>query len=340
MANSWDNVLLPPGYAYGFTGGPAFDTRISRGDGGGETRVQVVEEPVWKWSALRKNFRDGADVSGLVDWFLARRGALYGFLFLDPADFSTRPNKKDAPTSLDQVIGFGDGTTTRFRLRKQYPDPGGMTARAFPRRLVPMLGTATAPVAKILQVDTGSSIAPIAAVDGVVDSGATFLPLSQEVVLSSAPSIGAQVTWGGYFVTPVRFGEQTDKGLEATIAGFMADEAPFEIEGLPFDDPVPLMPGGSPYGHKKLTNQTTAFELSGRDVAFWEVEANAAIPCYLDDLTSYPTGFWHLALQNIGSSTITVRDATGASVGTVASGALKLLAVKEDASGNRIPVLV
>jgi len=245
VAISFDCVLLPPGYAYGFSGGPVFDTRIGSTDGGGEYRVQIQDEPRWRWSALRKNFRDGADAAGLTNWFLARRGALYGFLFLDPADFSTAADHRSAPDPSDQIIGFGDGTTTRFRLRKQYPDPGGMTARAFPRRVVPLLGTASAAVARVLGLSTGVSIAPAAGGDGVVDTGAVFLQMSQEVVLSSAPTIGAQVSWGGYHVQTARFADSTDKGFEATIAGFQADEAPFEIESLPFDDPVPLVPGGS-----------------------------------------------------------------------------------------------
>lgn len=338
MAISFDPVLLPPGYAYGFTGGPAFDTRIVRVDGG-EQRVQVLEEPTWRWSALRRNFRNGADVSGLVDWFLARRGALYGFLWLDPADFSTAPDKRSPPTPLDQVIGFGDGVTTRFRLRKQYPDPGGMTARAFPRRVVPLLGVADASVAVILDVAPGDSIAPAAAVDGVTDGGAVFLPLTQLVQLSSAPAIGAIVTWGGYHVQPVRFADSTDKGLDATIAGFRADEAPFEIESLPFDDPVPLVPGGSPYGFVKHAHQTTDFELSARQSFYHDVEADAAISGFLDDLDNYPTGGPHLFIANTGAFTVTVRDSIGNSVGTITAGGSVWLFVREDASGNRTPSL-
>jgi uncharacterized protein (TIGR02217 family) len=340
MAHSFDAILFPPGYAYGFTGGPSFDTRITRMDGGGEQRVQMREEPLWRWSGVRQNFRDGADVNGLVDWFLARRGAQFGFLFLDARDFSTAEDHTGAPSANDQVIGFGDGTTTRFRLRKQYTDPGGMTARTFPRRVVPLLGTASAPVARLIGVNAGASIAPAAAVDGVVDVGATFLQLSQEVELSAPPAIGAQVTWGGYFAVPARFGESTDQGLEATIAGFQSDEAPFEVESIPFDDPVPLVPGGSPYGHVLLASQTTSFELSARRAFYFEVDADAPINGYLDDLNNYPTGGPHLFVVNTGGSTITVRDSLGASVGTITATNSKWLFVKEDASGNRTPVLL
>lgn len=339
MANSWDPVLLPPGYAYGFTGGPAFDTRYIKMDGGGQQRVQVVEEPIWRWSALRKNFRNGADVNGLRDFFLARRGGLYGFLFLDPADSSTAPDGRAAPLPTDQLIGFGDGATRRFKLRKQYSDPGGMTARTFVRRVIPMLGTADPAVARIIGVDAGDDISPQASVDGVTDSGAVFLPMSLEVELAAAPAIGQEVRWGGYFVTPVGFADSTDKGFEATMAGFMADEASFDVESLPFDDPVPLVPGGSPYGAVVHSAATANIELSGRAAFLHEVEANAAISGYLDDLDNYPTGGPHLFIVNTGPSTMTVRDSLGSSIGTVSSGGRVWLFVKEDAAGNRTPVL-
>lgn len=339
MSNSFDPITLPPGYAYGFSGGPEFDTRIRSTDGG-EFRLQVRDEPTWRWSALRRNFGDDADVGSLIDFFLARRGNLYGYLFLDPRDFSTAEDHASGPTELDQLIGVGDGTTTRFRLRKQYRDPGGMTARDFPRRVVPLLGTASEAVAKILNVEPGTDLTPTVAVDGTPDTGAVWLPMSQEVVLSSAPAIGAEVRWGGYFVVPARFDMAPGQGLEASINGFRADEAPFSVVSLPFDDPVPLVPGGSPYGHRLRENQTSAFELSARDAFLHEVETGSACDAFLDDFDFYPTGGPHLLLLNTGAFTITVRDRFGSTVGTVDGGSRAWLFVKEDGSGNRTPILV
>ena len=105
MTVSWDNVILDPIYSYGFSGGPSFGTRIVQTDGGGEERVQVLSEPIWSWSATRENVGDIADVNGLRDFFLARRGALYGFLFIDPVDFSTGTDGTAAPTVLNEVVG-------------------------------------------------------------------------------------------------------------------------------------------------------------------------------------------------------------------------------------------
>ncbi len=344
MSNSWDNVLLPPGYAYGFSGGPAFDTRITKMDGGGEQRVQVVDEPTWRWSATRKNFEAAdvgdANVKGLVDFFLARRGSLYGFLFLAADDFSTADDNVSAPTALDQTIGFGDGVTTRFKLRKQYSDPGGMTARDFPRRVVPLLGTATAAVARVLGVETGASIAPAVAVDSVtVTSGVVWKQQSMEVILPTPPAIGHRVSWGGYHVTPVRFSESTDQGLEATVSGFMADDAPFQVESIQFDDPVPLMPGGSPYGHIDYPNATTDVDLSARGAFYVSVQADTNIYGYIDPLDNYPTGGPHLFIANYGAFTVTLRDSLGATIGTVPTNSQRWLFVKEDASGNRTPAL-
>lgn len=342
MSNSFDSVLLPPGYAYGFTGGPAFDTRISRMDGGGEQRVGLLEEPRWRWSALRKNFSPEADIRSLTNWFLARRGALYGFLFFDPQDFSTAEDGVSAPTPLDQTIGFGDGVQTRFKLRKQYPDPGGMTARTFVRRVVPLLGTATASVAReIGYLDAGDSVAPSVAVAGVtVTSGVVWLQHQKEVVLPTPPAMGERVSWGGYLVTPVRFGESTDQGLDRMISGFLSGEASFDIESIPFDDPVPPMPGGSPYGHQDFPNLTTDIGLSAHNGFFVSAEVNANVNGYLDDLDNYPPGGPHMFIANTGTSTLTVRDSLGSSVGSVTTSSRAWLFVREDASGNRTPVLL
>lgn len=338
MATSWDAVLLPPGYAYGFSGGPAFDTRFHRMDGYGEQRVQVVDEPLWKWQAVRKNFRNEADVDGLLRWFLARRGALYGFLFLDPRDFSTSADGRTAPSMLDQVIGFGDGVRTRFKLRKQYNDPGGMTARAFPRRVVPMTGVASESVAVVIDVEPGASLAPATAIDGVQDVGATFLPNSLEVELTAPPAIGEQVTWGGYLVTPVRFDETTDKQFDAVMAGFQNDQAAFGVESIQFDDPVPIVPGGSPYGVQSFPTETGGLEVS-RFAFLFDYGGNGCL-AYLPDLDSYPTGGPHHTFVAYGSGDITLRDQFGNSVGTIASGTKRFLFVREDASGVRTPYLL
>lgn len=339
MAHSWDAVLLPPGYAYGFSGGPWFDVRKHRMDGGGEQRVQILEEPLWRWSALRRNFRNDADVDDLVDFYLARRGETYGFLFLDPADFSTSPTDRVGPfAGIDQLIGFGDGTTTRFKLRKQYSDPGGMSARAFPRRVVPILGTATESMAKVLNVNAGASIAPVATVAGVTDSGAVFLPLLQEVQLSTAPTLGQEVRWGGYFATPARF-DNGESGMDATIAGFRSDEAPFEVQSLPFDDPVPLIAGGSPYGYEALPTSGWC-ELTSRKGFLKEAATISTLSGVLDDLSNYPTGGPHMLIRNTGSAGLTVYDYFIAAVDTIPAGSAAWLFVKEDASGNRTPLLV
>lgn len=342
MSNSWDNVLLPPGYAYGFTGGPSFDTRITRMDGGGEQRVQVLDEPGWRWSATRKNFSAESDIRNLTNWFLARRGSLYGFLFFDPQDFSTAEDGVSAPTALDQTIGFGDGVQTRFKLRVQYPDPGGMTARTFPRRVVPLLGTATGPLAReIGYLNAGDSIAPAVAVAGTtVTSGAVWLQHQKEVILPTPPAMGDRVSWGGLFATPVRFAESTDQGLDRMITGFLSGDAAFEVEAIPFDDPVPPMPGGSPYGHQDFPALLTDISISAHNGFLVTAEVNANVNGYLDDLDNYPPGGPHLFITNSGTSTLTVRDSLGSSVGTVASSGRAWLFVKEDASGNRTPVLL
>ena len=342
MTNSWDNVVLPPGYAYSFSGGPGFDTRIVSMDGGGEQRVQTKAEPTWRWSAMRRNFRDGADVRDLIRFFLSRRGAVYGFLFIDPMDYSTNPtDDSSAPAASDQVIGYGDGSNQRFRLYKTYRDQGGVLSRDFTRRIIPLEGSATAAEAALFGISEGDSLDAKVYIDGIEDPTATFLPISGEVSFTSAPASGAAISWSGRFAVPARFSANTEASLESTIAGFQADEASFEIQSISFDDPTPISPGGNPCGYVELDSQSSSFEISGVRAAIWDITPTADISAFLDDLTNYPTGGKHLTIINrAGSNTITLYDYSRTSVGTIGAGEVKSLYVKENNTGNRTGVLI
>lgn len=311
-------------------------------DGGGEQRVQTKAEPTWRWSAMRRNFRDGADVRDLIRFFLSRRGAVYGFLFIDPMDYSTNPeDDTSAPTDADQAIGYGDGSNQRFRLYKTYRDQGGVLSRDFTRRIIPLEGAATAAEAALFGITEGDSLDAKVYVDGTEDETATFLPISGEVSFTAPPASGAAISWSGRFAVPARFSSITDASLESTIAGFQADEASFEIQSISFDDPAPISPGGNPYGYIELESQASSFEISGVRAAIWDVTPTLDISAFLDDLNNYPTGGKHLTIINrSGSKTITVYDYSRTSIGTVAAGEVRSLYVKENNTGNRAGVLV
>jgi len=195
---AFHDVRLPARLAFGSSGGVERRTEVV-------TLASGFERRSTPWAHGRRRYLVGAgirsldDVAALTAFFEARRGRLHGFRFKDFADWkSCPPSQTPAPT--DQSLGVGDGATTRFVLIKRY----GAGADAYVRTL-------TKPVVGTLRV----------AVSGRELNGSAFSldALTGAVTLSSAPAIGAAVTAGFAFDTPVRF--DTDR-LDVTLEGFEA----------------------------------------------------------------------------------------------------------------------
>ena len=339
MTNSFDPVILPPVYSYGFTGGPSFDTRVVRMDGGGEQRVQVQQEPIWRWSATRENVSAiaGADPEGIRDWFLARRGALYGFLFIDPFDFQMPDT---------EIIGYGDGATTVFPFRKKYDDPGSLSGRRFSRRIVPLTGIASEAEAALLGVATGEDISPTVKVNGI-SAGHTVSQARGEVRFDSPPATDAIITAGGFFCVPVRFEESTDQGLDISIDSFEGSSVSFGLVSIPFDDPAPVVVGGSPYGYKDvdLGSSGGVIQLDGREAFFYKVltgnSTTSSNQVFVPESSNYPTGGPHFKIHNDSSSSgdLQILQSNGNVIDTVAAGEMAQVFIREDQNNDRQAVV-
>lgn len=193
-----------------------FPASISFGSMGGiERRTEIVElvsgyeERNAPWAHARRRYDAGLGVRSLDDlaavlaFFEARRGRLYGFRWKDWLDHkSCAPS--EVPTATDQELGRAGDADTRWTLVKRYGDAGASYAR---------------PIAK--PVPTSVRVA----VDGVELATEKFSidPASGELVLATAPRVGAMVSAGFEFDVPVRF--DTDV-LEVNMAAFEAGEIP------------------------------------------------------------------------------------------------------------------
>lgn len=199
---SFHEVRLPVRLAFGSTGGVERRTEIVTLGSGFERRSTP-------WAQGRRRYLIGANLRSLDDmavltgFFEARRGRLYGFRFRDFADF-----KSGAPgaavSALDQALGEGDGTRTTFQLVKRY----GAGEDALERRIAkPVDGTARIAVG-------GAELEPgTFAVDAATGMA----------TLGEAPGVGAAVTAGFEFDTPVRFdADRIEVTLESFEAGRMA----------------------------------------------------------------------------------------------------------------------
>jgi uncharacterized protein (TIGR02217 family) len=196
MRMAFHEVRLPARLAFGSTGGVERRTEIT-------TLASGFERRSTPWALGRRRYLIGAnlrsldDMAELVAFFEARRGRLYGFRFKDFADFkSCAPG--GAISAGDQCLGVGDGARTVFGLTKAYSD----VAR---------------PIAKPVE---GSVLL---AVGGVETTAFTVDTATGRVALESAPAVGAVVTAGFQFDTPVRFdSDRIETTLESFEAGRMA----------------------------------------------------------------------------------------------------------------------
>ena len=186
--------------------------------GGPERRTEIVtlgsgrEERNARWMHSRRRYDAGygvktlAALSEVVAFFEERRGRLHGFRWRDRLDHSSAaPGLAVSPT--DQVIGFGDGTTTTFQLHKTY---GGIHA-PYQR-----------PIAK---PDPGSVRVAVDEVEQEEGTAFTCDPSTGIITFLSGhiPEVGATVTAGYLFDVPVRF--DTDY-LEVDLSAFAAGVIP------------------------------------------------------------------------------------------------------------------
>jgi uncharacterized protein (TIGR02217 family) len=198
---NFHEIRFPTAIAFHSTGGPERRTEIVMLGSGFEERNAV-------WANSRRRYDAGSgvktldDLSGVIAFFEARLGRLYGFRFRDFADWKSCPPGA-AFSPLDQVIGTGDGAATAFQLTKTYISGPASWVRKIAK---PVDGTVRIAVAGV-ELTSGFSVD---ATTGLV----TF---------ATAPASGAAITAGYEFDTPVRF--DTDS-LSINLATFAAGEVP------------------------------------------------------------------------------------------------------------------
>ncbi len=192
---SFHEARLPARLAFGSTCGVERRTEVV-------TLASGFERRSTPWAHGRRRYLIGAgvrsldDAAALVAFFEARRGRLYGFRFKDFADFkSCAPSAGISPS--DQALGVGTGARVEFPLVKTYGDDG-------PARPI------CKPVAGSVRV----------AVGGVETTAFAVEATTGLVTLAEPPPIGAVVSAGFAFDTPVRFdADRIDVTLESFQAG-------------------------------------------------------------------------------------------------------------------------
>lgn len=177
---------------------PGFKTSIIEVESGAEQRIQNYET-VRHSGEVGLALQTWTQLQRARDFFIARQGAAHGFRFPDPSDHSSAVDGHSDPQSTDQYIGDGDGTLVQFQLRKQYIQ--GLTVR---NRLIRF------PVASAVTI----------ALDGTPTTNFTVDDSTGTVTMGLAPGTGVALTAGFEYHNGVRFGEDTDGGLDISFEEF------------------------------------------------------------------------------------------------------------------------
>lgn len=192
--SGFHDVRFPLSIGLDARGGPERRTEIVTLNSGREERNAVWRDSRRRWDAA-PGVRSQADLARLIAFFEARQGRLHAFRFTDPFDHSSALTGA-APGPLDQVIGTGDGATSRFQLTKTYGDAASQWRRPI-----------THPQAESVR----------AATDGLE----TGFDLESDgwIVFDTPPADGALITAGFRFDVPTRFdADQIEASLESGAA--------------------------------------------------------------------------------------------------------------------------
>lgn len=178
-------LRLPDHIERGAEGGPAFLTGIVGMRSGSEQRGGEWAQAKARWD-VGYGIMDPDDYAEIREFFYARRGRLYGFLFRDWTDFETTAE----PIGIGTAPG---GIPNRdFQLTRTYTDAGGTYVRIITR-----------PVASTLVVKVNGATIPAADYDLLTD------PIGSRGLvrfdLASEPAVGAVVTADFEWDIPMRF---------------------------------------------------------------------------------------------------------------------------------------
>ena len=195
MSNGFHEVEFDRGISYSSNFGPTFSTDVVTMPSKGEQRNINWSYPKHTGN-LSMGIKKEADFKLLLNFFILRKGKGYGFRFYDWLDHSAEY----------QFLGFGDGSTCAFQLRKIYVDQE-LDLATYRKISKPIAGTVTAYLKTI--ADTTLSVPTIqkqiAEDPPTVVQSASIDLTTGILTLPTAPAVGQAVIASFDFDVPVRF---------------------------------------------------------------------------------------------------------------------------------------
>lgn len=179
MANYIDK-FLDECFAYGFEGGPVFNTQIVQLQSGREKRNALWSQQKHRYTATFLNITQEA-YKQIKNMHLVARGQLYSFKMIDPLD----------SFSDNQVFGQGNGTQKTFQLSTT-SNMGGVS---YTRGIYGIVTDDAGELEDSFEIT----------VNNVATSSYTVDPLRGTIEFDTAPANGTILRWSGRFFVWVRF---------------------------------------------------------------------------------------------------------------------------------------
>lgn len=322
---SFEEIRLPDKFSEGSAFGPGFDTRITTLENLAEVRNRRGPESGRRRYDLSRGIAGLDDLNELVEFFIARQGALTGFRLKDWLDYAsntswTTHRSGDVAVAFgDQPIGTGNGTETQFQLTKQYTSGTKTVTRTITK---PVAGTVVVGVNGVNQT-SGWSV-----------NTATGL-----ITFGSAVTNGHAVTAGFEFDTPVRFDEGTDRALQVSIQAIETGDLP-TIDCVEEIDPAVVsqtrdLGGGSDLGNFSTITQYALSALDGVVILVSPGATGKSLK--LPNTAQLPPGGPYFMIRNNGTETIAIVANDGTSVNSavaINSAVMVFLAIQ--AAGTKV----
>lgn len=283
----------------------------SESDSGHDTVVSRYSSPLHQYD-VAYGLQTKAQVSALQTFFFARRGPAYGFRFQDFQDYTTAADHISAPTSVDQNIDVGNGSTVQFQLVKNYNYSG-----------LGFVRTITKPVAGTVSVALNGVTQATNLYDVCLTSG--------RIWFATAPGNGVVITAGFQFDVPVRFLEDVTTMRYETQSSWVIESIPLLEMG---DDRVDL--GSQPFvgGAQYLSLAAdTTLSVTGSELIL-AMPTGSGKKIYLPPKATLKEGGPQFRIANLSSTSFAVHDGdTLSSLGSFVSPKIWEFALTKNDSG-------
>ena len=330
---SFHEDRFPLSIAYGSTGGPGFSTKVTEKFQGGAEYFPRWSQPLYSFN-IASGLKKPSDVNDLLAFYLARLGIGNGFRFFDFKDHTSNADGTTDPTSTDQLIGTGDGSTTVFQLTKTYTHGSESLVRNIRK---PINGETLALPGQGSK--TYNLLVNVAGVDVAASGNWSLDTTTGEITFTTAPVAGAAIRAGFAFDVPVWFGSELDEVFAATHVDFETFDfgdiilSENRVDSAPHNEEVHY---GGAYAHGIVTSNISINTQQGRVHTFTDT---AGINVLLPDLATLPSlgGPFFYLYNFFGAATSSVRYSDGVTVlASLPPNTLMVIVAAEISGGTRV----